>query len=100
MCRRALGAIGRRAIKLQLFARTLRQERGGAAAVAVDRSYAAQGNHELSHLVAGETSRIGRLTTVIHDHYKGAVGLNANERAGSTVIGVIVDFVLVNTVFD
>ena len=94
-----LSTVGGRAVQSQLLTGTLGQEGGGTAAVTVDSLHAAQAQHELSHLVAVEAGGEGGLTTVVHNHDDGAIGLDTHEGAGSSIRDMIF-FVLILAVLD
>ena len=94
-----LHAVGGRAVHLQLLAGTLGQEGGGSAAVAVDRLYATQGDHEFRHLVTVETAGEGLLAALVHNDDDGSVCFDTQNGAGSSRFGII-DDVLVDAVFD
>ena len=94
-----LGAVGGRAVDLQILTGTLGQESRGTAAVTVNSLHAAQTQHELSHFIAVKTGGEGSLTTVIHDDDDAAVSLDAHEGAGSGIRGMVLA-VLIHTVLD
>ena len=94
-----LCTVGGTAVDLQLLTGTLGQESGGSAAVTVHGVHAAQRQHELCHLVAVEACGVGSLTTVVHDHNEGTVGLDTHKGTGCGIAGVVLG-VLVLTVLD
>ena len=94
-----LCAVGGTAVDLQLLTGTLGQESGGSAAVTVHGVHAAQRQHELCHLVAVEACGVGSLTTVVHDHNEGTVGLDTHKGTGCGIAGVVLG-VLVLAVLD
>ena len=94
-----LCAVGGTAVDIQLLTGTLGQESGGSAAVTVHGVHATQRQHELCHLVVVEACGVGRLTTVVHDHNEGTVGLDTHKGTGRGIAGVVLG-VLVLTVLD
>ena len=61
---------------------TLGSKGRGAAAIQVDRLYAAQRFHGRADLRHSHTHRIGRLAAIHHQHYHGTVRLDTDSRAG------------------
>ena len=69
--------------------RTAGDEGGGTAAVAVDRPNAAQRQHQLAHLVVGQTGGNSAVTAVTMDDHQRAVGLDAQHGAGGVRGGTL-----------
>ena len=95
----ALSAVGGHTIDLQVFTGTLGQECGRTAAVTVDSLNTAQAQHELSHFIAVETSRVRRLAAVIHDHDDAAVGLDAHKGTGCGIRGVVCGILVLTVLY-
>ena len=98
---RSLTTVGKRTVNLKVLAGALRTECSRSTTITVSGNNTTHLDHVLSHLIRGETSRIGSLLAVRYSKHKATVGSYTDKGSGCNIrrtVSRVLTCILVNRI--